>query len=258
MPKLDERFGLTPEEAESITLDELCNRKRIPRDLIERYLRAIGKAQLLSERQIGIHWHFLVEDLPAFHAYLAHNKMNRSDRDIAARADRVTAEVWRCAHNATANRGRLKQKLKRIGERLVKLRNLTSDDERGESVNQHFEAEKFPYWEAKHELEAATEKVRPGRPPTISEAVALIETMISLIPGPGRPPGAAMELTAKLASDHFWLTGKHRSEHSSNFGEFVEAVLDGKLRQRLGRPHNVSLATILGYQSAKKRRPHRA
>lgn len=228
-----------------ITLAEFCARPSmtsLPRRVIERYLLAIGRESAIRDGQLLIHWEHLVADLPAFQAYLDHDVAGRPDPQIAARADKITATIWEYANSRKTDR-RLPQRLGRIKDRLETLQRKTSPNEAGQRVSDALKDD-FPYLEAKHEFFDALEAFRPdrirrqgsgvslrhGRPPTVAEEIRIVEFMITALKkrkSARAKPGN--ELIRSLDLDHQWLGHKPRDQYGSNFGAFVEQVLDGRM-----------------------------
>lgn len=217
----------------SMTLDEFCERSGLPRHVVERYLVATDRERLFSESQFLANWQFLVADLPAFQAYLKYNEVGRSEREIAARADAITSEIWRYAGPRQRGRHGVKQRLSRIRDRLRTLQFKTSGSERGKRVARCLE--KFPYLKAEELHQAALEKIRPGRPPTVSEAIAVVEHMLAELPKAGQWGNAQsrVRLIELLDADHAWLTGKPRRQYAARFREFVKELLESNLNASL-------------------------
>jgi len=211
---------------EPMTLDEFCKRSSMPRSKIERYLVATEREDLLhGGSTMLIRWEWLQADLPAFSAYLDHNHVGRPEPEIAARADDITVAIWRYANPRMCTGGRVTQRLRRIRSRLETLQRKTSPNQAGELVAAALK--NFPYLEAKPELDAARETIRPHRPPTVAEEIAVIDLMIAALAKRGpRSRNFGGELVGKLAADHEWLTGRSRQEYASRFREFVKSVIE--------------------------------
>lgn len=263
--RLDDDFDV-------VTLDEFCQRSKMPRSHIERYLLAAQKAHLLQGAQFQTRWIWLIADLPAFEAYRKHNKMKRSEPEIATRADTVTAQIWAYAGQKKLPLTGARQRLKRILKRLETLQARTSPDETGARVvkivwgpsDDRRPNRRFPYREVERELSAATAKIKPQRPLKVSEQIALVQEIITLIPPTGQRPRSELqnELIEKLEVDHLWLTGRSRHSHGANFSEFMTDLLSGDLQCQgmiddtllTGLQNPASLPTLLGYVPEKKTR----
>lgn len=219
----------------SITLAQFCKRSALPRQIIERYLVAAGRKHLLKEPQFLASWQFLIADLPAFQCYLKYNIAGRSETAIAERADAITIELWRYAIPRQQDRTRTKQRLRRIRDRLKTLQARTSPNEKGERVSRIIED--FPYIEAELEHRDAWSKIRPARPPSVSEMIAVADLMIAALPKTGQRGMASLrkEFVEKLAADHQWLTGRSRCQYAGRFREFVEDLLHSDLNGSLSK-----------------------
>ena len=176
-------------------------------------------------------------DLPAL-GLSGQKRPAQVELEVAARADNVTRVIWKHVNSKRGKGQRVTECLRRIRFQLENLQNQTSSDYTGPRLWDAMR--QFPYLVAQNEFHDALEKIRPDmieklttsiallphRPPTVSEEIAIIDTMLlSLAKEGARPHVMRKDVIDTLTIDHQWLTGRSRNEYGSQFREFVGTIL---------------------------------